>query len=602
MASLDRTFMNAILQNVGHEVAGQPLALLSAAAAEATSPEAFPTATAPGPVELTPGGPVICSTATLPAIQPEMVVNTRLPASSASQAAAAAPPQSVAATPESVAAPNASAATFCPSGTSPPACSANASASGTATRGTATSPLTLAAAVPAAAAVHPTLAARPASAATVRTSSIVPRRGGGKRSQGSTAGAPTSGAATCGAAAGLPNVASTTPASPSTPPASAASPPAPAVAVTTPYAIYPASAVPPASLRARRTSGTASKGKCGRPSKKSAAGRSRDSTGGASNVAAGLNRNLPNAVQDEEEIEEHRRRRRLHAAEAEKQAEQLLAKSPPAAMSRSARKHVAVTAAGPAPIAPPGAIEPAFEFAPLPSEADLTSNEDIFVSSFMLKVVANWPQTTATFKRRKMNSRADDCPGVVVGAEIGTNASLKTWAARIRVACALADFVGRTVYWHPVDPRPSDAERDRGVRKFFCCLSPFTKKVIVSFLNCRKKGLAVAGGGKRLSAVSLKDFTNALTFMFGEAKMDGPSGDLDLFVDCADRTASWRAKGDADQKAEKLFREDPGVFVGNPMTTTDLKNWRSATYKQARLDGEQSKSAAAVTPELMRSL
>lgn len=308
------------------------------------------------------------------------------------------------------------------------------------------------------------------------------------------------------------------------------------------------------------------------------------------------------AVQEQEEVEEDTRRRRAQAMAAEQQAAQQRSALPPAAQTRSKQKRVAGTAAGPTHAVPTGTTEPAFEFAPLPTDAKLASNSDKFVSEYIMQVVANWPQTPATAKRRRLNRNGDDCPGAALGAALGTNASIKTWSTRIRVACSFANFIGRAVCWHPSDPRPTDVERDRGVRKFFRCLSPFTKRVIVSFLNCRKKGLAVAGGGRPLSAVSLKDFTNALTFLFGEAKVDGPSGDEDLVIDCADRAATWKAKGEAEFKAEKAFREDPGTFIGNPMTTTDLKNWRSATNKQARLDGEQSKSAAAVTPELMRSL
>lgn len=319
-------------------------------------------------------------------------------------------------------------------------------------------------------------------------------------------------------------------------------------------------------------------------------------------LVSGFDRLVLDAVQDEEEGEEGTERRRSQARAAERQAEEHLATLPPASKTRSQRQRVAGIAAGPMRVTPAGAVEPAFEFAPLPSDAALASNKDKFVSKFMLQIVANWPQNLASSKRRRMNKREDDSPGAAPGAALGTNATLKTWATRIRVACSFADFIGRTVCWHPDDPRPSDEERDRGVRKFFRCLSPLTKRVIVAFLNSRKKGLAVAGGGKPLSAVSLKDFTNGLTFMFGEAKIDGPGGDQDLIIDCADRSASWKAKGEAELKAERALREDPGVFTGNPMNTTDLKNWRSATHKQARLDGEHSKSAAAVTPELMLSL
>jgi len=106
--------------------------------------------------------------------------------------------------------------------------------------------------------------------------------------------------------------------------------------------------------------------------------------------------------------------------------------------------------------------------------------------------------------------------------------------------CAFADFVARAVCWHPGDPRPSDEKRDRGVCKFLYCLSPFTIRVIIAILRSRKKGLAVAGGGrvagiggKPLTAVTLKDYRTGLTFLFSEAKVDGQHGQEALLFDCS---------------------------------------------------------------------
>jgi len=106
--------------------------------------------------------------------------------------------------------------------------------------------------------------------------------------------------------------------------------------------------------------------------------------------------------------------------------------------------------------------------------------------------------------------------------------------------CAFAEFVARAVCWHPGDPRPSDVKRDRGVRKFLCCLSPFTIRVIIAILRSRKKGLAVAGGGrvagiggKPLTVVTLQDYTTGLNFLFAEAKIDGQHEQEALVFDCS---------------------------------------------------------------------
>jgi len=248
------------------------------------------------------------------------------------------------------------------------------------------------------------------------------------------------------------------------------------------------------------------------------------------------------------------------------------------------------------------AVEPAFEFSPLKVFTHYAGNTDTFVSQWMLSVVALWPQAVASAKRRRLNAGGVDCPGAGESSAEGTNAMPKTWMTRIRTACAFSDFIGRTVCLHEGDERSSDAEIDRDVRKFFTCLTPFTKLTIIGFLGCRRAGYAIAGSAHTLSAVTLKDYTSALAFLFGEAKLDGPLGATPLVKDCPERNTPWQMKGVAELNNEKRMRADPGTFVGNPMATADVKNFRGATNKEARQGGEQSLSSAPVTPEIMAAL
>jgi len=270
-------------------------------------------------------------------------------------------------------------------------------------------------------------------------------------------------------------------------------------------------------------------------------------------VAADVARTVLSALQDQEEGVE--RRLALSAAAVQQEAEGRAAM--PLASRTRGRNRQRDTGRGPSGAVSVVGIKPEFEFASVPSGPSLAANKDTFESAFMRNTVSTWPQTLATFKRRRLNDGGGDCSGAVEGAALGTNASIKTWGTRIRVACAFADFLARTVCWHPGDPRPSDEERDRGVIKFFRCQSPFTIRVIIAFLRSRKNGDAVAGGGRSAgvrgkppTAVTLTDYTNGLTFLFGEAKIDGPHGNTPLVFDCATRNSPWQAKGQAELENE----------------------------------------------------
>jgi len=251
---------------------------------------------------------------------------------------------------------------------------------------------------------------------------------------------------------------------------------------------------------------------------------------------------------------------------------------------------------------PPRAVERPFNFAALPSLDSLKEYRLKFVSMWMLQIISTWPQTETTGKRRKINNIGIDCSRAGTTAASGTNAIMKTWQARIRTACAFANFVGEVLCVQPVTPRPSNEEIDRGVQKFFRCMTAGTHQVITLFLECRRLGYQVAGGKKRISAVTLKDNTSGLSFLFGAAKMDGHGGKKTVVEDCSGTAAPWALKGINELEAEKKVRPDAGTHIGNPMTTDDLKDFRGATHKDARHSGEHSLSSAPVTPTVMQSL
>jgi len=247
------------------------------------------------------------------------------------------------------------------------------------------------------------------------------------------------------------------------------------------------------------------------------------------------------------------------------------------------------------------AVEPVVELSKLLPYTQYTQSSGAFVFLWMLSVVARWPQAVASAKRRRLNADGADCSGAVENSTEGTNATAKTWMTRIRTACAFANFLGRTVCIHPGDARPADAEIERGVRKLFTCMTPFTKLPIICFLKCRRAGFSIAGSDQILSATTLKDYMSGLVYLFAEAKLDGPLGVVPLVKDCAERTSPWQRKGVAVIKEEEKVRAEPGTFFGNPMATADVKNLCGATNKEARQGGEQSLSSAPVTPAIMEA-
>jgi len=184
-----------------------------------------------------------------------------------------------------------------------------------------------------------------------------------------------------------------------------------------------------------------------------------------------------------------------------------------------------------------------------------------------------------TFKRRRLRDEGEGCPGAAKSSVSGTSATVVTWATRICVGCAFVNFIARAVCRHPSDQRLSDEERDRGVKKFFPFISPFTFRVILAFLESCNQGPAVAGvgreaggGGKKLSAVTLKDYTSGLSFISVEAALDGRIGVENLVVDYSCRTSPCQATSQPELDKEEKMRADPGTCIVTTMTTEKLKN------------------------------
>lgn len=248
------------------------------------------------------------------------------------------------------------------------------------------------------------------------------------------------------------------------------------------------------------------------------------------------------------------------------------------------------------------AVEPAYRFSPPPTAAQMRDNFDNFHSDFMERIVRTWPQALVTALSKKARASGLTCSGAKENAHKGTNVEMKTWALRINVAMRFANFIGRTVCIPATGPRPTDAELDRGVAKFFACLNPSTQDVINCFLDARRGALEVAGGGAQVQERTMKGYSAAIGFLFIKARMNGTSG-VKLVPDCDGARSPWQKKGQMERITEKqTVREDPGEYTGNPMETEAIKDHKGAAEKEARKSGQHNKTSADVTPAIMSAL
>lgn len=247
-------------------------------------------------------------------------------------------------------------------------------------------------------------------------------------------------------------------------------------------------------------------------------------------------------------------------------------------------------------------LEPAYNFSPPPTAAQMAANVDKFESSFMERIVRTWPQVPNTALSKKAREEGEVCSGATADALKGTNVEMKTWALRIAVAMRFANFVGRTVCVPTRGPRPSDEELDRGVAKFFACLNLQTQEVINCFLDARRSALPVAGGGAKVMERTLKGYSAAVGFLFTNARVNGKTG-TKLVVDCDGVRSPWQKKGEMEKLKEKqTVRADPGDYIGNPMETETIKDHKGAAEKEARRGGQHNKTSADVTPAMLSLL
>lgn len=246
--------------------------------------------------------------------------------------------------------------------------------------------------------------------------------------------------------------------------------------------------------------------------------------------------------------------------------------------------------------------ESAYKFSPVPTMPEMEANTDDFVSKFMQSIIRTWPQGTGTKARREANAAGEECPGARKDAAKGTGVEVKIWAARIRAVQAFANFLGRTVCRPTSGERPSDDQLDVGVKKFFRCLNDSHPEVINAFLDARRNGLAVAGGGSVLMERTVKDYAAAITFLFVSARVKGTKG-RKVVPDCDGPDSPWQKKGLMEREREQQTeREDPGFYIGNPMRTEDIRTTKSAAEKEARQAGQHSTTSAVMTPDYLKQL
>jgi len=246
-------------------------------------------------------------------------------------------------------------------------------------------------------------------------------------------------------------------------------------------------------------------------------------------------------------------------------------------------------------------LELGFDFALAPTVAQMKINASSFVSIWMLAVTATWPQRVTACRRKHLAKLGIGITGGSIEAS-QSDVSAKTWSSRIMVACAFANFVGRTICMDPSESDVSQEEMDRRVKAFFTRLTLQTRDVITAFLDARRHGIAVCGSTRPVKMLTMEAYSSALSFMFESAHTIGVRQGVKIVPDCEEKDTPWQLKAHQDWQTEKTVRECPGTHRGNPMATATVKSFKTAASKDARLKGEQSVQSAPVTPEIVDQL
>ena len=128
--------------------------------------------------------------------------------------------------------------------------------------------------------------------------------------------------------------------------------------------------------------------------------------------------------------------------------------------------------------------------------------------------------------------------------------------------------------------------------------------VINRFLDARRHGYVVAGGvGTAVSEKTMGDYNSGLAFLFAKARINGTTEGPKVVPDCVGSKAPWQKKLKAEYDHEKeVVREDPGDYIGNPMTADDVATRKAAAEKDARRSGQHNTTSGDMTPDIMVQL
>ena len=246
-------------------------------------------------------------------------------------------------------------------------------------------------------------------------------------------------------------------------------------------------------------------------------------------------------------------------------------------------------------------LELGSDFALAPTIAQMKVNASFFVSMWMLAVTAMWPQRVSACRRKQLAKLG-------IGITGGSNdpsqsdVSAKTWSSRIMVACAFAQFVGRTICMDPSESNVSQKEMDRRVQAFFAHLTLQTRDFVTALLDARRHSIAVCGSTRYVKMLTMKAYSSVFSFMFGSAHNIGVRQGIKIVLECEKSATPWQLKAHQDCQTDKRFRERPGTHRGSPMATATVKSFKTAASDDARFKGDQSVQSAPVTPEIVEQL
>ena len=215
------------------------------------------------------------------------------------------------------------------------------------------------------------------------------------------------------------------------------------------------------------------------------------------------------------------------------------------------------------------------DFALAPTIAQMKVNASFFVSMWMLAVTATWPQRVSACRRKQLAKLGIGIPGGSIDPS-HSDVSAKTWSSRIMVACAVANFAGRTIYMDSSESNVSQEEMNRRVKAFFAHLTLQTRNFITALLDARRHGIAVCGSTRHFKMLTMEAYSSALSFMFRSGHTIGVRQGFSIVLEFENNDTPWQLKAHQDWQTEKSFRESLGTHRGSPMATDTVKSFKNA--------------------------